>query len=62
MPIYEYTCRDCEERFEELILRASDETEVTCPSCQSHEVERCLSATAASPTGGAGGRSCNTFS
>ncbi len=41
MPIYEYLCEPCAERFEELV-RASDPA-VACPSCGSTQVERLLS-------------------
>lgn len=34
MPLYEYSCDDCGERFE-LIRRASDEEPVICPECGS---------------------------
>jgi putative FmdB family regulatory protein len=33
MPIYEYKCDSCETKFEKLIRRAADETELACPSC-----------------------------
>jgi len=32
MPLYEYSCQGCGERFE-LIRRLSDESEVLCPAC-----------------------------
>ncbi len=41
MPIYEYRCVGCEERFEELV-RGSDPV-VACPECHGQEVERLLS-------------------
>jgi putative FmdB family regulatory protein len=41
MPIYEYRCPACEERFEEL-ARNPDVT-VACPSCGAAETERLLS-------------------
>jgi putative FmdB family regulatory protein len=41
MPIYEYRCEPCAERFEELV-RASDPA-VTCPGCGSSDVQRLLS-------------------
>jgi putative FmdB family regulatory protein len=40
MPLYEYTCRQCEHTFEELVF--GNET-VTCPQCRTPEVERQLS-------------------
>lgn len=41
MPIYEYTCRRCQNGFEELVLSARET--ITCPDCASPEVERKLS-------------------
>jgi len=41
MPIYEYRCTPCGERFEELV-RASDPA-VDCPGCGGEDVERVLS-------------------
>lgn len=40
MPIYEYHCRACGHRFEQVVLPA---TTPTCPSCQGHDLERLLS-------------------
>ena len=40
MPIYEYSCKECETRFEELVL--GDETP-QCPSCGSAVLERLMS-------------------
>lgn len=62
MPIYEYACT-CGKVFEQLIVRKSDEAEVSCPTCESREVSRVLSRTAAPRTGGGpqsfgGGGSC----
>jgi len=55
MPIYEYACQDCGKRFEELIVRKSDEGEVACPACKSRKVGREMSAPAAYSSGGGGG-------
>jgi putative FmdB family regulatory protein len=41
MPIYEYRCASCSERFEELVRRPEDA--VACPECGGAEVERLLS-------------------
>ena len=41
MPIYEYRCEPCAERFEELV-RGSDPA-VACPSCGGTVVQRLLS-------------------
>ena len=40
MPIYDYACRRCGEKFELLVLAATVEE---CPSCQSQDLERLLS-------------------
>ncbi len=37
MPLYEYTCRDCEHAFETLVF-AGDEVE--CPECHSPRLQR----------------------
>ncbi|MCP4677191.1 MAG: zinc ribbon domain-containing protein [Deltaproteobacteria bacterium] len=43
MPIYEYQCSKCENRFEELVNSTEDEVEVTCTSCDSTKVFRVVS-------------------
>lgn len=43
MPIYEYECRVCSGEFERLV-RCRD-IEVTCPHCQSPQVNRLVSLT-----------------
>jgi len=45
MPIYEYGCTSCGEKFE--VLHRSGHEAVKCPSCNSEEVERLLSTFAA---------------
>ena len=37
MPLYEYTCRDCELAFETLVF---DGEEAECPECHSHRLQR----------------------
>lgn len=41
MPVYEYKCRACGHKFEQLVLPNS--APATCPRCQSHDLERLLS-------------------
>ena len=41
MPIYEYRCAGCDERFEELVRRPEDS--VACPECDGAQVTRLLS-------------------
>ena len=48
MPIYEYECRECQKRFELLVL--GSETPA-CPTCESTELEKLLSLSAVSSDG-----------
>ncbi|MEA2268720.1 MAG: hypothetical protein QOC64_1330 [Solirubrobacteraceae bacterium] len=41
MPIYEYRCSGCAERFEELVR--NPDVAVACPACGSAEAQRLLS-------------------
>ena len=41
MPIYDYACTACDERFDE--LQRSDAPPPTCPACESTETQRLLS-------------------
>jgi putative FmdB family regulatory protein len=43
MPIYEFRCTECGQVFEELIMRSSDQADLTCPRCAARTVERVLS-------------------
>jgi putative FmdB family regulatory protein len=58
MPLYEYVCADCEEKFEKYV-RAWGEA-VDCPACRSEAVEKQLSSFAFAaadgirPSGGGG--------
>ncbi|MBE0429939.1 MAG: zinc ribbon domain-containing protein [Thermoleophilia bacterium] len=53
MPIYEFCCRSCESRFEELVSAAIvDNGGVECPKCGSSKTERLLSAFSFTSSGG----------
>ena len=63
MPLYEYVCRDCQERFERY-LRSWNE-DVRCPACRGERVEKQLSTFAfagfeprTATVGGGGGCGC----
>jgi putative FmdB family regulatory protein len=64
MPIYEYRCRACGERFEKIVMGAS--ARPACPACESRKVERLPSAfgiggggkAASSASGGGGCSGC----
>ncbi|AEH44747.1 regulatory protein, FmdB family [Thermodesulfatator indicus DSM 15286] len=45
MPIYEFTCSECGETFEELVLGGSYDG-IKCPKCGSEKVEKIMSACA----------------
>lgn len=50
MPVYEYHCRKCDHRFEEMTRMTSSREEVgpTCPKCDAAGSERVLSVFAVS--------------
>ena len=43
MPIYEYRCQKCGEKFEKLVRSSTDQTELTCPNCGSNQTEKLMS-------------------
>lgn len=64
MPIYEYCCESCKERFEELVMSAADESELVCPECSSAKIQRLISGFSFKSAGaepgitGGSGKSC----
>jgi len=40
MPIYEYRCQECGEKFEKLIRSSTDQTELCCPGCGCKQAEK----------------------
>jgi putative FmdB family regulatory protein len=62
MPLYEYRCRYCGERFEKLVRMSAPAADQVCPVCERPEAERLISQVAtvgtacdAGTTGGGGG-------
>ena len=51
MPIYEYKCDDCGTRFEKLVRRTSEASELECPSCGRNHLKQELSTFAAHTNG-----------
>jgi putative FmdB family regulatory protein len=43
MPIYEYECRICKERFEALQKMNEDNSNLRCPKCQADQPKKVLS-------------------
>jgi putative FmdB family regulatory protein len=54
MPIYEYECRKCNERFEVLQKASDDGSDLHCPKCQADKPERVLSTFCSGGPKGAG--------
>ena len=46
MPIYDFKCQDCGERFEALVRRSTDTA--ACPSCKSERLQQMISSFAMS--------------
>ena len=44
MPIYEYRCLECGEKFEKLVRFSASTSEIECPKCGGRKVERLISA------------------
>ena len=43
MPIYEYECTECGERFDKLIRNIEKPPQIVCPACESLDVQRLIS-------------------
>jgi putative FmdB family regulatory protein len=43
MPIYEYVCQDCGEKYEKLVRSSSTKVELVCPKCGSTRGEKAIS-------------------
>ncbi len=52
MPIYEFRCQDCGERFEKLCFSARDEKDARCPRCGSTRTSKEFSSFACGLGGG----------
>ncbi len=44
MPIYEFKCNECNNKFETLLTSNADISTVTCPACQSKKIQKTISA------------------
>lgn len=53
MPIYEFSCEECRDCFEQLVF-ANDDQAVSCPKCGSVEVKKQMSCSSFIGTGGSG--------
>ncbi|MEO0123226.1 MAG: zinc ribbon domain-containing protein [candidate division WOR-3 bacterium] len=43
MPIFEFKCKKCFNKFEELVFKNSDLDDIKCPKCQGKEIEKLIS-------------------
>lgn len=59
MPIYEYICRSCDERFALLQRVNSPGNETRCPKCSSQEVKKVMSSFSCSASAG-GSTGCSS--
>lgn len=44
MPLFEFKCKKCGEKFEELVFSIGGDEEIECPKCGSVKVEKQMSA------------------
>jgi len=58
MPIYEYECQSCKERFEVLQKMNEGSSHLRCPKCQAERPQRILSSFSSSAT--ASSKRCST--
>jgi putative FmdB family regulatory protein len=56
MPIFEFKCLDCEKYMEILVMNKQEEMEMACSDCGSGNLERILSTTNHTVTGGGTGQ------
>lgn len=65
MPIFEYRCKDCGEKFETLVYSSAGDEKIECPECGSVKTEKQMSMFASSggdESGGASRNSCGSGS
>lgn len=66
MPIYEYICQDCQQRFSARRAMSEADAPIACPKCGSAQTRRGLSLFAAHSSGGSiaggSGESCGSCS
>ncbi len=54
MPIYEYVCNRCGQRFEQLVWSSTPVEEIACPSCGESDARRVMSTFGVGRSAGAG--------
>ena len=43
MPLYDFSCQDCQQTFEKIVRTSDEQDGIACPTCSSHKVEKLLS-------------------
>jgi putative FmdB family regulatory protein len=52
MPVYEYRCEECDERFELFVRSMTEQSAFTCPECGSQRIRKNISLFGVGSTGG----------
>jgi putative FmdB family regulatory protein len=52
MPVYEYCCDECGERFDLFVRSVTQQATPTCPKCESKKVHKAISLFGVGSTGG----------
>jgi putative FmdB family regulatory protein len=60
MPIYEYECRDCSERFEVFVF-SGKQIDIICPKCGHKNTEKLISNFSSNGDSGSNASSCGGF-
>ena len=60
MPIYEYECRVCKEKFEVLQFNNNDVHTVRCPKCQADKPQKVVSRFSSGSINNASNTSCSS--
>ena len=61
MPVYDYRCEECDERFELFVRSMTEQHTFTCPKCGSQRIRKNISLFGIGSTGGSvtSAASCN---
>ena len=62
MPIYEYRCKQCGNKFDKLVKLSTKTSEVKCPKCGAHKAEKSVSLFGTSGATSSGGAALSASS
>ena len=60
MPVYEYQCQECGEKFEKFVRFMNSALEIECPECGGRKVNKLISAFGVQTSGSASEPICPT--